>query len=288
MRYDGSMEVLYVVNDFYLQRQRIANLANWNERVNIHKESPSYGTDRVRFGASTLLPVEIAELGSVSGKSLLHLQCHFGLDSLSLARAGARVTGVDFSDEAIRLAKQLNQELGLDVSFVCSDVYRVREVVNHEYDVVFTSYGVLCWLPDLMEWAKVIYDCLRPGGMFYIVEGHPVGSLFEPGKDGQLERRYPYFTEGTPILCESETSYTGDAQTLKNTTTFQWDHAMSEIVGALLEAGLHLEHLHEFPYSAYCNYPGLMVQRNDGYWELKEPPNLPLLFSLKAIKPVRF
>jgi len=281
------MEVHCIVDDFYLQGQKIANLANWNERVGIHKASPSYGADKVRLGGSTLLPIEIAELGSVSGKSLLHLQCHFGLDSLSLARGGAHVTGVDFSDEAIRVAKQLNHELELDVRFVCSDVYRMREIIRHEYDVVFTSYGVLCWLPDLTEWAKVIYDCLRPGGMFYIVEGHPASSLFEPGEGGQLERRYPYFTEGTPILCESETSYTGDPQTLKHTKTFQWDHTMSEIVGALLASGLQLEHLHEFPYSGYCNYPGLMAQRGDGYWELKEPPNLPLLFSLKARKPDR-
>ena len=149
------------------------NRANWNERTPVHAASAFYDVEGFRAGQATLREIELREVGAVSGRSLLHLQCHFGLDTMSWARQGAKATGIDFSDAAIDLARSLNGELGLETRFICSNVYDLPKVLDEQFDIVFTSYGVLTWLPDLDGWAEVIDNHLKPGGVFYIVEHHP-------------------------------------------------------------------------------------------------------------------
>ena len=161
--------------DYYMR----SNLEHWNKLTPIHERSKFYDVESFKSGKSTLKSIELEELGDVSGRSLLHLQCHFGLDTMSWARLGARVTGVDFSDRAISLAQELSKELGIEADFVCSDVYDLRSILDKQFDIVFTSYGILCWLPDLRRWAEVIAHFLRPGGTFYMVEGHPFVDVFD-------------------------------------------------------------------------------------------------------------
>ncbi|SFU59809.1 class I SAM-dependent methyltransferase [Alicyclobacillus macrosporangiidus] len=259
------------------------NKARWNELVGIHSKSDAYRLKEFLRGHSTLRPIELSELGDVQGKRMLHLQCHFGLDSLSWARAGVKVVGVDFSEKAIELARKLNDEVGLDAEFICCDILSLPEVLTDEFDIVFTSYGVLCWIEDLKEWAKVIACFLKPGGIFYIVEEHPIANVFEVGEDGSLEGRYNYFSDGGPIRCENDRTYTGDDQVVQNAVSYQWDHTLADIFDAILSAGLRVEHFHEFPYCMYDKYPGLMEKHND-YWWLKQDHQIPLLFSLRAIK----
>src|SRR5512139_2419139 len=150
-----------------------ANLALWNEWAEINVKSREYDVAGFLAGKSSLKSIELEELGEVAGKTLLHLQCHFGLDTLSWARRGAAVTGVDFSDKAVGLAQALAREAGLEARFICSDLYALPEVLSGQFDIVYTSYGVLCWLRDLEQWAELIAHFLKPGGVFYIADFHP-------------------------------------------------------------------------------------------------------------------
>jgi SAM-dependent methyltransferase len=156
--------------------------------------------------------------------------------------------------------------------------------LTDEFDIVFTSYGVLCWINNLKEWAKVIHHFLKPGGTFHIVEMHPIANVFDIGEDASLHRRYNYFSDGSPLRCEDDRTYTGDDEEVKNTVSYQWDHTLADIFDALLSTGLRVEQFHEFPFCMYNRYPGLMEKR-ESYWWLKENLQIPLLFSLKAMKP---
>ena len=170
-----------------------ANRRSWDARTPTHFGSRFYDVDGFRAGASSLNSIEVEEVGDVDGKSLLHLQCHFGMDTMSWARLGARTTGVDFSEEAISRARSLSEELDIDAKFVVSNVYDLPDVLDGRFDVVFTSYGVLTWLPDLDRWAEVVAHFLEPGGFFYIVDGHPFGSVFYNEEDAVgLRPFYPY------------------------------------------------------------------------------------------------
>ena len=157
-----------------MDKQLQVNRRNWNERTPVHAASDFYDVEGFKAGRITLRDLERREVGEVSGKTLLHLQCHFGLDTMSWARLGAKPTGVDFSDAAIDLARSLNDELGLGVRFIHSNIYDLPGVLDEQFDIVFTSYGVLCWLPDLDDWARVASNHLKPGGVFYIAEFHPL------------------------------------------------------------------------------------------------------------------
>jgi 2-polyprenyl-3-methyl-5-hydroxy-6-metoxy-1,4-benzoquinol methylase len=156
-----------------------ANKPLWNQRTAIHKDSEFYDLAGFRAGANVLTPIELNEIGDVKGKSLLHLQCHFGMDTLNFSRLGAKCTGIDLSDDAIKLAQQINDELKLDAKFVCCNVYDTSEYVKEQFDIVFTSYGVIGWLPDLDKWAKMIAEKLKPDGFFYMAEFHPVVWMFD-------------------------------------------------------------------------------------------------------------
>ncbi len=262
---------------------REMNRLNWNDRTAIHAKSAFYMVDEFIAGSRSLPDLDQAELGDVSGRTMLHLQCHFGQDSLSWARLGARVTGIDFSEEAIALAGRLNDRLGLDARFLCSDIYDASEALDGaQFDIVYTSYGVLCWLPDLTRWAALISASLKQGGTFYMVEFHPVTFMHE-AVGGQLAIRYPYFDREARSY-ESRTTYTGDDDELAHPVSYQWQHTLGDIINALIGAGLTLEYVHEFPHTVYDMFPGLMVQDNQGLWRIREHDHMPLLFSVRARK----
>lgn len=266
--------------DDYLQ----ANRDHWNDVVPIHARSRMYDLQGFRAGQSSLDALELAEVGDVRGRSLLHLQCHFGLSSLSWARLGARVTGVDFSDQAITLARSLAEELRLPAQFVCSDIYALPQVLAEQYDVVFTSYGVLGWLPDLARWGQVIARMLAPGGTFHLIEFHPMLQTLDDAQTVQEPRpRYPYFEQAEPLRWEEDGTYADMAAHVEHPVTYEWPHSLGEIVNALVQAGLRIESLREFPYCCYAFLPSLMEQRPDGlYWLKRHSQAVPLMFSIRA------
>ena len=262
------------------------NRRNWNERTPIHAASAFYNVEGFRSGKITLTATEMAELGDVKGKSLLHLQCHFGMDTMSWARLGAIATGVDISDTAIDLARELNDELGLDVRFIRSNIYDLPEVLDEQFDIVYTAVGVLCWLPDMKRWAETVARYLKPGGTFYILDGHPVSHIFESveSADGTQELKpiNSYFPNPEGYLYPGGGyTYTGPEKI--DTPSHEWQHSMSEIVNAIIDAGLQIEFLNEFAVSEYRAFPS-MSRHEDG-WRLDENHgSIPFLFSIRATK----
>jgi SAM-dependent methyltransferase len=265
--------------DGYLQ----ANRKLWDNWTAQHEQSPFYDLAGFRAGKDRLRSIELQELGDVAGKSLLHLQCHFGLDTLAWARRGATVTGVDFSEQSIALARSLSQELNIPARFCCSDIEHLPDVLSGEFDIVFTSYGVLPWLRELRRWGEVIAHFLKPGGIFYIVEDHPFMRIFTADAETEVKVANPYFFAEAPNRLESDGSYaapgTGQAETF-----YIWDHSLGDVINALIAAGLRLEFLHEFPYAARAKFPS-MQKGDDNWWRLSEQRRMiPLLFSLQARK----
>jgi ubiquinone/menaquinone biosynthesis C-methylase UbiE len=259
------------------------NQKHWDEITPVHVNSAFYDVAGFKAGKSTMImPFEPEEMGDVRGKSLLHLQCHFGMDTLTWARLGAQVTGVDFSGEAIKTARKLSKEIGIESKFIESDIYKLPEVLNKKFDIVFTSYGVLTWLPDLPRWANVISHFLKPGGFFYIAEFHPFASVFDNSQGAQkLDVTVPYFHNPTPIEWEPVGDY-ADPNFIPQHGSAEWMHPIGEIVDGLIGAGLKIEFLHEFPYVCYQSMP-FMYQTGNGEWRLEGDP-IPLTFSIKATK----
>lgn len=253
----------------YLQ----VNQQAWDKRTEIHKASRFYDVDGFLQGASSLQEIECREL-AVAGKSLLHLQCHFGLDTLSWARLGAKVTGVDLSPAAIGYAQELAQKAKLDATFVASDVYQCRQYIQTQFDLVYTSYGALCWLPDLRQWAEVVAASLKPGGEFYMVEFHPLQAVFEG---------YRYFSHAEPDI-ETEVTYTENANDEKHTTA-TWSHPISEVINALIQAGLNIQSVQEYDYSPYNCFEGLVEVAEGRYAWLHQEQAIPLTYALRAKKP---
>lgn len=252
----------------------------WDGWTEIHKKSASYDVEGFKNDKSSLKSIEKAELGDVSGKEMLHMQCHFGLDPLSWARLGAKVTGVDFSPRAIEFAISLKDELGIEADFVCSNMYDLDQAVNKRFDIVFTSYGVLCWLPDLEKWAQTIHKHLKNGGTFYIIEFHPLLSMF--GDDGSF--KYPYFHSEQPMEFDCQGSY-ADPNAEFVHKSYEWSHSLGDIVTYLITAGLTIEFLHEFPFTICGDHP-FLVQGADGLWRHKDKNvKIPMMFSIKAKRP---
>lgn len=256
-----------------------ANRAGWNKRTTVHKDSAFYDVEGFKNGKSSLNKIELDELGDVKGKSLLHLQCHFGQDSLSWARAGAIVTGIDLSDEAIKTAQELSKEINVPAAFVCCNVYDTLQYVSTPFDIVFTSYGVIGWLPDLDKWAKIISQSLKPGGIFYMVEFHPVVWMMD-----ENFQHIKYYYHNEEVIVDEQTGTYTDRNAPIKYKEYSWNHSISEVLNALIANGLTINHFNEFNFSCY-NCFNNMVQGQDGYWRIKGLENkLPMMYSVKAVK----
>lgn len=259
----------------------------WDEWTRIHASSEFYDLEGFKRGGIRLKSYELDEIGSVEGLDLLHLQCHFGIDTLSWARLGARVTGADFSQPAIDLATSVAIEIGHpEARFVRSDVYDLPNVLGGDFDVVYTSGGVLNWLPDVRAWARVVAHFVRPGGRFYITELHPVAQAFEEEgvAPGELVLRYPYWEHAEPITFPVVGSYADPEADVAANIGHGWDHGLGEIVTALIDAGLRIRSLREYPFCLWrMDY---LEERADGTWRLPTSVKgeLPLFFSLLATK----
>lgn len=252
--------------------------------VNINAKSKFYDLKGFKAGRSSLLSIEREELSDVKGKKLLHLQCHFGMDTLSWAREGAIVTGVDFSENAIDLARTLSKELDIPASFIHTNIYDLPKVLDDKFDIVFTSYGVIGWLPDLFKWAEIIDYFIKPQGIFYIIENHPFGNLIDEKYKEEFKIGYNYFNDGTPYRFDDDEFYVDTDEEIKNKTTYDWFHPMANIINALLNIGFELLFLHEFPFSFFQIHPD-MKRREDGYWQFQTfKHSIPMMFSLKAKK----
>ena len=255
------------------------NRALWNQRTAIHVQSEFYGLEGFRAGQSSLNPPELGLLGAVQGKTVLHLQCHFGQDTLSLARLGAHVTGVDLADRAIDQARELSRQLDLPAEFICCNLYDLPQHLDKRYDIVFASYGVVGWLPDLGEWGKVIATFLKPGGRFVLVEFHPVVWMFDDDFTG-IE--YPYFNR-EPIVETTEGTYADPAAPIRQ-ECITWNHSLSEVFNGLLGNGLMITHFDEYDYSPY-NCFRHTEQVGDRKYRIKTMGDkLPMLYSVVAEK----
>ena len=274
-----------------MDHYRKSNLELWNNWAEIHAKSEAYELEGFKAGKLGLHSIEREELGDVSGKTLLHLQCHFGKDTLSWARLGAQVTGADFSDKAIALAQSLSVELGMPAKFVISDIYDLPYVLSGQFDIVFTSYGAIYWLPDIDRWAQVVAHFLKLGGTFYMAEFHPFAHVFESADkesaDQRLRLAYPYSSKpNEPLRFEPQGSYAAPDAGYQG-VEYGWNHSLGEILNALIKAGLRIDFLHEFHYSVEGSMFRNMERGEDGYWRFKDPQereSIPLMFSVKATR----
>ncbi len=251
----------------------------WNERTPIHILSDFYDMDGFLQGNTSLKSIELAQVGEVKEKTILHLQCHFGQDSLSWARMGAKVTGLDFSEAAIEYAQKLNTQLGLDAEFICADVYEAPQLLSQQYDMVFTSYGVLGWLPDMQKWANVVATCLKTGGELHLIEFHPLVWIFD---NDFTHIQYSYFNVEA-IIENEEGTYTDKNAPIKS-PCMTWNHPLSEVVNALISANLRIEGLNEYDFSPYNCFPNT-VPTDEGNFYLKGmEKKLPMVYAIKAVK----
>jgi SAM-dependent methyltransferase len=277
-------------------REELAlNRDHWDESTTIHTAGNVYGIDDFKAGRCRLHRIEVEQVGDVSGKSLLHLQCHFGIDTLSWARRGAKVTGIDFSPKAIEAARRLSKETGVPGDFVCSNLYELCAHLDGQsaFDIVYTSYGVICWLPDLVEWGRIIAHFLKPGGLFYIIEAHPVARMFPMEQDmpkvGAFRPWMSYFHNPAGARWPGEADY-ANPEVVHQVGAHDWQHSMADIVNSLIGAGLQIESLHEFPFCAWPVVAGCeVVERfsdSHAYYGLPASQvQIPLMFSIRARKP---
>jgi SAM-dependent methyltransferase len=265
------------------------NRANWNSRVPHHVQG--YGLDRYRSDPDYLSHVvrfDLARLGSIEGLDVVHLQCHIGTDTLSLARLGARsVTGLDFSAPALEAAAQLAGECGATIDYVEGEVYAAVDVLGPDrFDLVYTGVGALCWVPDVRRWAQVVAALLRPGGRLFLREGHPVlWSLSDPRPDGLLVVEYPYFeTDGVPFT--EPYSYVEHEEPLASPDIVHFNHGLAEVITAVLDAGLQLRAIEEHDTVPWNPLGDIMEEVGDSEFRLRQDPErLPGTYTLQAVKP---
>ena len=252
----------------------------WDKKTPVHIVSSLYHVDEVIKGGNSLNGVEIDGLGDVKNKRILHLQCHFGLDSISLTKMGAEVLGVDFSTEAIKQAEKLAKKLNVSTRFLEANIYEVDEKVRGKFDIVFSSYGSICWLPDLDDWAKVISNMLAKDGFFYIVDFHPLLHTFDCLLS---DTKRSYFSTIEPFERKwkgTYANYDNDVETVE----YNWNHSLAEVINSLKNNGLTIQDFQEYPFLPQNWFPNL-VKGEDGFFRVKGFENIyPLLFSIKAIK----
>lgn len=255
------------------------NRANWDERVPIHASGKFYDVPAFKSGQERLRPFEVEEVGDVSGRDLLHLQCHFGIDALSWARRGANVTGLDFSAPAIEAARGLASELGLEAEFVEANVYDAADALgNKRFDIVYTGIGALNWLPDIARWAEVASSLVRPGGFLYVSEFHPFTTVFG---DDDLTVTHDYFQKEPFVWDEPGTYADFEAETVNN-VTYEWNHTLGEVLSAVASTGLTIELLHEHDYTLFPRWPILEKSGFDTYRLPEGSPRIPLMYSFRA------
>ena len=251
----------------------------WDTITSYHATSKEYNLTEFKKGKTSLQEIELKELGNVKGKKLLHLLCHFGMDTLSWARKGAIVTGVDLSDASITLAKKISMENNIPATFICSDMYKLPHVLHKKFDIIFMSYGVLLWLSNIKKWAKIIAHFLKKGGTFYIVELHPFTNIVS--HDFSME--YDYFDKG-PFLDDADGTYANWNEKIPG-KTYAWSYTVSDILNSLLDEGFRIQYFHEFPFTMYNQFPGHMKKNKKGQYVLKNKKiKIPLLFSIKATR----
>ena len=255
------------------------NRKSWNNRTETHLKSNFYDVAGFLGGKSSLNEIELSILGDISDKSVLHLQCHFGQDSISLARMGAKVTGVDLSDKAIDAAVQLAAQTGTDTKFICCDIYSLPDVLDRKFDIVFTSYGTIGWLPDINRWASVIDHFLKPDGRFIFAEFHPVVWMFD---DDFKTVGYNYFNDG-PIV-ETENGTYADRNAEITNTSVGWNHGMAEVINSLIKNGLQIRSFQEYDYSPY-NCFRHTNEFEPGKFRITHLGNkIPMVYSIEAVK----
>jgi SAM-dependent methyltransferase len=270
---------------------RDVNRANWDDRVAAHAASPDYAVARFAEDPSFLSEVvsfDLPRLGDIAGLEAVHLQCHIGTDTVSLARLGARMTGLDFSAPALEQGRRLAAAVGVEVEFVESDLYGAPGVLGRErFDLVYTGIGAICWLPDIRRWAEVVASVLRPGGRLFMREGHPVlWSLAEPRPDGLLVLDFPYFEQEEPSVWDEGGTYVQTDHVFTHNVTHEWNHGLGEIVTALFEAGLELTALEEHDSVPWDAMPGQMTPIGGGEFRLSDrPERLPHSYTLQARRP---
>ena len=275
-----------------MEDYRDVNRANWNDRVSAHAASPDYAVARFSDDPSFLSDVvrfDAARLGALGGLDAVHLQCHIGTDTVSLARLGARMTGLDFSAPALEQGRRLAEAAGVEIEFVESDLYGAPEALGRErFDLVYTGVGALCWLPDVRRWAGVVASLLRPGGRLFIREGHPIlWALTDPREDGLLVVEYPYFEQGAPMVWDEGGTYVETDEEFTHNVTHEWNHGIGEIVSAVLAAGLELTALEEHDSVPWDALPGQMTQIGGGEYRLTDrPERLPHTYTLQARRPL--
>jgi SAM-dependent methyltransferase len=258
------------------------NRAMWDERVPIHVAGDFYDVPSFLAGRSTLRDFELAEMGEVDGCTLVHPQCHFGLDTLSWARRGARVTGLDFSPPAIEAARQIAAQAGIPAQFLQASVYDAAAAVGgRQFDVVYTGLGAIIWLPDIERWAHMMVSLLTPGGRFYLAEFHPFTSVF--GHES-FEFEQSYFDRGPHAYVEPGTYADLEAPTEHN-RSIEWTWTIGDVATALSSAGLHIEFLHEYDYALFPRWPFLERDDEGRYRLPAHIPSIPLMFSLRATRP---
>lgn len=265
-----------------------ANRANWDARAAVHRDSAFYDTRRYIDDSSAIsetITEDREALGDVAGLDVLHLQCHIGTDTISLARLGANATGLDFSFESIRTARELSTRASTPVTFVCADVHSADRVLNKQFDLVYASAGVLCWIPRFDVWARAAVARLRPGGRLYLRDGHPFKDTFDYERtDDQLVCVNDYFG-GEPDIDDAGYTYTGDDVPLRAPVNYQWVHPLGQVVTALADLGMRIDRLEEFEWTGWRAFPW-MVRDDDGdRWRFPPGhPRLPLAYVLSATK----
>jgi SAM-dependent methyltransferase len=265
---------------------KLSNLRNWDERADVHvlDRTGFYAVDAFLAGQDVLYPIESREIGYVSGLKLAHFQCHIGVDTLCLARRGANVTGLDFSPRAVDHARELSERSGVPARFVEGEVYDAPEHLGSDFDMVFTSWGTITWLDDIGAWAEAVAGVLKPGGRLYFADTHPSILPFEE-EGGTIRPQYDWRSlRERPERFDSPVTYTGDATPLSATRTYEWMRGVSDVIGALLRAGMRLDFLHEHEHLPYRHFP-MMVEAGNRMFAL--PPGLarlPLALSLQATR----
>jgi 2-polyprenyl-3-methyl-5-hydroxy-6-metoxy-1,4-benzoquinol methylase len=255
------------------------NRQSWNNRTEVHLKSEFYDLAGFLNGKTSLNEIELNLLGDITGKTILHLQCHFGQDTISLSRLGANVTGVDFAEKAIESAKQLAKDTNSNTKFICCDIYDLSNHIDEKFDIVFTSYGTIGWLPDLDKWAKIISKFLKPNGKFVFIEFHPVVWIFD---DNFEKIGYRYFNSGA--IVETENGTYADKKAVITQSYVMWNHGLSEVINNLINNGLEIKSLDEFDYSPYNCFNKSVEFEPEKFRIEHLDDKIPMVYSITAIR----